>query len=382
MSGQKRCSRSGLERERDSTGHFVRGLDLRGDRYGKLTPVHQVGVKRGQTLWLCTCDCGGTREVVSGDLRSGKATDCKCTQMGKWRDSAAKRAAEFPPGTRVGDLTVDKVASKNAKYFWCLCSCGKKTRTSITGLRFPARHHSCGCIPKGPPSPDILLGGKNVPLRDVASLLNVPVSTVTSRLKTRCARHGTCPGTAVLLDPKRYRNLSNEKCMLSTWREECAVRGLPPAAEIITLLRENCCRADAVWRSADRPDYYFEGGGLRSGGLSIALASGELELMLAWVLAYNGGGDDAIYNIGSHVVLYEVLRSGGAYRWHHGAAKYLVPDTEYRAQMLRKRTDHKLLRIDNLYEFLLEVVSCREHTMREYKLEVVSPPGSASSTGR
>lgn len=50
-----------------------------GDRYGRLTVIEYAGKdKRGKHLWLCKCDCGNEKIVVSDNLSSGKSNSCGC----------------------------------------------------------------------------------------------------------------------------------------------------------------------------------------------------------------------------------------------------------------------------------------------------------------
>lgn len=47
--------------------------------YGKLTVVKALGLdKRGNALWLCQCECGGTKEVIGQDLRRNAVKSCGC----------------------------------------------------------------------------------------------------------------------------------------------------------------------------------------------------------------------------------------------------------------------------------------------------------------
>lgn len=53
--------------------------DMTGKRFGKWTVLSKSGnTKGGAALWLCVCDCGNSREVRGGDLRSWKTTNCGC----------------------------------------------------------------------------------------------------------------------------------------------------------------------------------------------------------------------------------------------------------------------------------------------------------------
>lgn len=56
-------------------------LDLTGQRFGRLTVIERCGTsKEGQKLYLCKCDCGGTKKVKTGALRSGHVNSCGCLQ--------------------------------------------------------------------------------------------------------------------------------------------------------------------------------------------------------------------------------------------------------------------------------------------------------------
>jgi len=52
---------------------------LIGERFGKLTVVEQLpSTVRGQRRWRCKCDCGGEHISTTGNLRSGRTTNCGC----------------------------------------------------------------------------------------------------------------------------------------------------------------------------------------------------------------------------------------------------------------------------------------------------------------
>jgi len=56
-----------------------RFLDRINMRYGRLTVIkHEGKDKRGKHLWLCICDCGKEKIVVSDNLSSGKSKSCGC----------------------------------------------------------------------------------------------------------------------------------------------------------------------------------------------------------------------------------------------------------------------------------------------------------------
>ena len=61
-------------------------FDLTGQRFGSLVVIRQAGHNcRGAAIWLCHCDCGNTKTIVSNNLREGrlgryKTSSCGCNQ--------------------------------------------------------------------------------------------------------------------------------------------------------------------------------------------------------------------------------------------------------------------------------------------------------------
>lgn len=69
-------SPAGTEHKQNT--HSRKKLDIRGQRYGKLTvlePAENVG---SRTAWLCRCDCGREAVVTTRRLRSGRTVSCGC----------------------------------------------------------------------------------------------------------------------------------------------------------------------------------------------------------------------------------------------------------------------------------------------------------------
>lgn len=54
-------------------------LDLSGQKFGLLTAIKWVSTnKRGNSEWLCKCECGNEAIVNSQRLKSGKTKSCGC----------------------------------------------------------------------------------------------------------------------------------------------------------------------------------------------------------------------------------------------------------------------------------------------------------------
>ncbi len=58
-------------------------------RFGRLIVVQRTRTRRGQAVWKCLCDCGGTKETVAYNLRAGLTQSCGCIQ--KERASKARK---------------------------------------------------------------------------------------------------------------------------------------------------------------------------------------------------------------------------------------------------------------------------------------------------
>src|ERR1700733_12505421 len=114
-----------------------------GEKYGNLTVVERSGSNnRGEAVWKCRCDCGGTKDVKSRNLSIGKVKSCGCISTGPKSTDIA--------GRKFGRLTAIRKIGRD-KYRGSLwevrCECGtEKTvlyRALVSGVVL-----SCGCYNK------------------------------------------------------------------------------------------------------------------------------------------------------------------------------------------------------------------------------------------
>lgn len=108
----------------------MRRENLVGQRFERLTVLSFEGTdNKGNTRWLCQCDCGNKVIAIASALKSGHKKSCGCM----WRYDLK--------GKRFGKLTaVERIKGK-----WrCICDCGNeviyKTEYLVSG-----RKKSCGC---------------------------------------------------------------------------------------------------------------------------------------------------------------------------------------------------------------------------------------------
>lgn len=96
----------------------MKKLDLRGERFGKLTVVEAVGkAKNGATLWRCKCDCGKESIVQGGNLRNGHTASCGCYKAEFCKENFTTHGLEH---TRIYQTWVNMLArcfdDKNISY--------------------------------------------------------------------------------------------------------------------------------------------------------------------------------------------------------------------------------------------------------------------------
>lgn len=125
-----------------------KALDLTGERFGRLVALERrVGSRKQAAAWLCRCDCGSEKWVITELLRSGKTQSCGCLHK---EQLSARRSVIEESGTRFGKLVVLGPAGKGGAHshylLWeCLCDCGNKTVVEGKRLRDGSKK-SCGCL--------------------------------------------------------------------------------------------------------------------------------------------------------------------------------------------------------------------------------------------
>lgn len=141
-----------LKRGNTKSCGCIRSEDLTGKRFGHLTVIGKAepyitpkGVECIQ--WLCRCDCGNERKVVSNHLLSGRTDNCGC----KTGERISESNIIDLTGQRFGKLTVLK-RIENKKYkdreriqWLCKCDCGNTTKATTPSLR-SGNKSSCGCL--------------------------------------------------------------------------------------------------------------------------------------------------------------------------------------------------------------------------------------------
>lgn len=126
------------EPAKQQKGHSRKKLDLRGQRYGKLTVLAPAENVRNRTAWLCRCDCGRETVVQTNRLRSGHTTSCGCMAPAA-REEAGPLGLTYIDGTCVEMLRAKTIRRNNtsgvpgvdwlsAKKLWRATICFKGRR--------------------------------------------------------------------------------------------------------------------------------------------------------------------------------------------------------------------------------------------------------------
>lgn len=119
--------------------------DLRGNKYGYLTPIEILRDSNGRMVWKCQCDCGNIIEVVSYNLTHNRIQSCGC----KKKELISQKVKKDLTGQRFGKLTVlaSTEERRNGNIVWkCQCDCGNITFVPTSNLRHDNPHTtSCGC---------------------------------------------------------------------------------------------------------------------------------------------------------------------------------------------------------------------------------------------
>ena len=103
-------------------------IDLTNQKFNFWTVIQRAeNNKRGETMWLCKCECGKQKIVNGYSLRSGASKSCGCLQ----RKIASTNAFKDLSNQKFGHLNVLEFYGKDnsGKSLWkCECDCEGKTQ--------------------------------------------------------------------------------------------------------------------------------------------------------------------------------------------------------------------------------------------------------------
>ncbi len=98
-----------------SCGCLKKGINILGKKFNKLTVVSYNGKnKRGETLWLCKCDCGNEIILVKHSIISSNTKSCGCART----ISNKLRSRENSPLWKGGSPLSDEIRSFLKRLNW------------------------------------------------------------------------------------------------------------------------------------------------------------------------------------------------------------------------------------------------------------------------
>jgi len=124
-----------------------RSIDLTGQIFGRWTVLRFAGRRsNGKNFWLCRCECGAEKEIVTQGLRGGDSKSCGCLHKEIVSEISRGRLCDLT-GQTFGRLTViAKAESRKGQTRWlCQCECGARTEAHASHLQ-NGHTQSCGCL--------------------------------------------------------------------------------------------------------------------------------------------------------------------------------------------------------------------------------------------
>lgn len=95
-----------------------KGPDLTGERFGRLVIIAYKGQNaQKNSVWICTCDCGGRTETTTRCLRSGDSKSCGCIRKENVVRRFTKHGMSRSPEYTAYRHMIDRCQNANNKYF-------------------------------------------------------------------------------------------------------------------------------------------------------------------------------------------------------------------------------------------------------------------------
>lgn len=126
----------------------LKDSDISGEKFGRWTVIKRVGElkQKNSTIpkYLCRCDCGTEKIVLSNSLKNGSSLSCGCYRLDRIKNIREKDLA----GKRFGRwVALESYENGKKKYWKCECDCGKISFVREDHL-LSGKSKSCGCLTK------------------------------------------------------------------------------------------------------------------------------------------------------------------------------------------------------------------------------------------
>lgn len=88
--------------------------DLKGKKFGRLTPIEVVGFKYRRAVWKCKCDCGNIVNVQMGHLIQNNTSSCGCLRKDYLKNDIIKQLnSMIIENTNVNHIKSNRVSKSN-----------------------------------------------------------------------------------------------------------------------------------------------------------------------------------------------------------------------------------------------------------------------------
>lgn len=102
--------------------------DLIGRKFGRLTALKYIRTdNNGNTIWLCKCTCGNTKEILAESLLNGNTVSCGCISKEQIKEESKKNLIDNT------NIAIVKSLLKNSK--------SNITKSKIKGIGWDKRHN-------------------------------------------------------------------------------------------------------------------------------------------------------------------------------------------------------------------------------------------------
>ena len=122
-------------------------VDLVGKKFTRVTVLKYSGTRNRRSYWLCTCDCGETRDFLAKTLISGATKSCGCIRSEMVKKKNTTHGMGFTRENRIWKAMLTRCRNKNIIQFkdWG----GRGISVCKRWLKFENFYKDMGDCPKG-----------------------------------------------------------------------------------------------------------------------------------------------------------------------------------------------------------------------------------------
>ena len=129
--------------------HNKKCIDIRGEKFGMLSPLRIDSRRTDRIYWECLCDCGVCKSVAAKHLRNGTVTSCGCQQYKLGKNNPTWKGYEKISGKYWETLRRNAFKRKldfqiSIEYAWQIFQ-NQNEKCALTGLPLTFKTKSDSC---------------------------------------------------------------------------------------------------------------------------------------------------------------------------------------------------------------------------------------------